>query len=92
MNKEILNAACVQIDNFEEKLGQASFGAIMEQDNTTYEMAKSIITVFSNCNSQKEFEAANNMLIAISGYGFETLIEQIKEQDKQGYIWERDDL
>lgn len=88
MNKEILNSAYVEINNFRNKLGETFFDAVMEDDNTTYEMAKSIIATFSNCNSKKEFEAANSMLIAVCGYSFETLIGRIKERDEQGYAWE----
>lgn len=88
MNRETLNSAYAEIDNFRNKLGETFFDAVMEEDNFTYEMAKGIISTFSSCNSKKEFEAANNMLIAICGYSFETLVERIKERDKQDYSWE----
>ena len=88
MDRETLNSAYVEIDNFRNKLGETFFDAVMEEDNFTYEMAKGIISTFSSCNSKKEFEAANNMLIAICGYSFETLVERIKERDKQDYSWE----
>lgn len=89
MNKEILNSAYVEIDNFRDKLGEVFFDAIMEDDNFTYEMAKGIISVFSSqCNTKKEFEIADAMLIAVCGYSFETLVKRIKERDEQGYTWE----
>lgn len=81
MNKEILSSAYTDVDNFIDKLGETFFDAVMEDDNTTYEMAKSIIVTFNKCNSKKEFEVANNMLIAVCGYSFETLVERIKEQE-----------
>ena len=88
MNKETLNAAYADISNFRDKLGETFFDAVMEDDNFTCEMARGIISTFSNCNSKKEFEVANNMLVAICGYSFETLVERIKERDEQNYIWE----
>lgn len=89
MNKETLNSAYVDIINFRDKLGETFFDAVMEDDNTTYEMAKGIISVFSSqCNTKKEFEVANSMLIAVCGYSFETLVARIKERDEQGYTWE----
>lgn len=88
MNRETLNSAYAEIDNFRDKLGETFFDAVMEEDNSTYEMAKGIISTISSCNSKKEFEAANNMLIAVCGYSFETLVGRIKERDEQGYSWE----
>lgn len=89
MNKETLNSAYAEINNFRDKLGETFFNAVMEDDNTTYEMAKGIISVFSSqCNTKKEFEVANSMLIAVCGYSFETLVDKIKERDEQGYTWE----
>lgn len=88
MNKEVLNSAYAEIDNFRDKLGEVFFDAVMEEDNSTYEMSKSIIATFSNCNSKKEFEAANSMLMAVCGYSFETLVQRIKERDRKGFCWE----
>lgn len=89
MNKEILNKAYAEIENFRDKLGENFYDAIQEDDNSTYEMAKGIISVFSGqCNTKNEFEIADAMLIAICGYSFETLVERIKKLDAEGYVWE----
>ena len=89
MNKEILNKAYSEIENFRDKFGETFYDAVQEEDNTTYEMSKGIISVFSSqCNTKKEFEIANAMLIAICGYSFETLVEKINERDKNNYLWE----
>lgn len=88
MNKEILNKAFEEIEDFADKLGENCYDAILEDDNTTYDIAKGIITVFSNfCNTEKEFEIADLMLIAVCGYGFETLVKRIKELYEEGYVW-----
>lgn len=89
MNKEILNKAYAEIENFRDKLGENFYDAIQEDDNSTYEMAKGIISIFSSqCNTKNEFEIADAMLIAICGYSFETLVERIKKLDAEGYVWE----
>lgn len=89
MTKEILNAADVEIESFRNKLGETFYDAIQEDDNTTCEMAKGIISVFSSkCNTKKEFEIANAMLMFICGYSFEDLVERIKERDANGYEWQ----
>lgn len=86
MNKEILNKAYAEISNFRAKFGENFYDAIQEDDNSTYEMAKGIISVFSSqCNTKKDFEIADAMLMAICGYNFETLVERVKELDEEGY-------
>ena len=89
MNKEILSTAYTEIENFRDKFGEKVYDAIQEDGNSTYEMAKGIISVFSSqCNTKKDFEIADTMLMAICGYRFESLIERIKELDGEGYQWE----
>ena len=87
MNKDLLDKAYIEIENFSDKLGETFYGAVQEEDNTTYEMAKGIIGVFSSCETQKDFDIANAMLIAICGRSFETLVEIIKERDNSRYCW-----
>lgn len=77
-----------EIQNFADKLGETFFDAIMEDDNTSYEMAKGIINAFNSCSDEKEFQAANNMLIGCCGYSIESLIDRIKERDSRNFPWE----
>lgn len=89
MNKDILNKAYAEINNFQDKFGENLYDAIQEDDNSTYEMAREIISVFSSqCNTKRDFEVADAMLMAICGYSFKTLVERIKELDEEGYQWE----
>lgn len=88
VNKKILDNAYTEIDSFRDKLGETFFDAVMEEDNSTYEMSKSIISTFDSCKDDMEFKVADNMLIAICGYSLETLINRIKERDKQKHKWE----
>lgn len=77
-----------EITDFTDKFGEVFFDAIMEEDNSTYEMAKSIIAVLDSCETERDIEMADRMLIACCGYSFETLVNRIKEQDSNGYQWE----
>lgn len=88
MNKEAINTAYAEIGNFRDKLGETFFDAVMEDDNTTYEMTRGIIGTFGNCQTDREFEIADQMLSGICGYNFESLVERIKERDASGYAWE----
>ena len=87
MNRCKLNEAFEEIHNFKDKLGENFFDAIMEDDNSTYEMAHGIISAFNNCETEREFEIANDMLTGCCGYGFEMLVDRIKEQDKENHQW-----
>lgn len=88
MNKETLDAAYAEIENFKEKLGENFLDAIMEYDNSTYDMAKGIISVYRECKTERDFQIANDMLEAVCGYSFGTLIERIQELDENGHQWE----
>ena len=83
--REKLDKAYVEVENFSYKLGEVIWDAILEEDNTNVEIAKSVLSVFDNCNSIEEIKIADRMLIAICGYSIKTLIEEIEEREKNGY-------
>ena len=88
MTKEILDST-YEIDNFRDKLGEVFLDAFMEDDNSLYEISKSIIKAFEkHYESPEELGAANDMLIAICGYSFEELIKRVEKRDLEGYEWE----
>lgn len=76
-----------EIQDFKDKLGEMVLDAVMEDDNSCYEMAKGIFGTFENCQTDREFEIAEQMLIAICGYSLESLVEKIQERDREGYVW-----
>lgn len=88
MSTEVLNNAYVEIDKFRTKLGEIFMDAVTEDDNTSYKMAKGILSTFADCTTEQEFKAANHMLTAVCGYSFECLVSKIKERDSKGYVWE----
>lgn len=88
MYKDDLSAAYEEIEDFRDKLGETFFDVFQEEDNTTYEMAKGIIRVFSEtCSTENEFNVADAMLTAVCGYTLSSLLEKIRERDKNGYPW-----
>lgn len=88
VNKEVINKATAEIENFRDKLGEIVLDAIMEDDNSSLDMARGILRTFATCNTQREFEIANDMLTGICGYSFETLVERIRELDREHHCWE----
>ena len=64
--------------NIRERFGSAIYEATTEYDNLPYEMGKHALNVLSSCKTQEEFDAAEKMLIAVSGYGLDTLLERVK--------------
>lgn len=88
MNKELMNKVTAEIENFRGKLGEVVLDVIMEDSNSSLDMAKGILRTFTTCNTQREFEIANDMLTGICGYSFETLIERIRELDRdENHCW-----
>ena len=85
---EIIYKSIIDIPQFEDKLAENIFSAINKRDNNRKMVAKDVISVFLNCNTQSKFDVANNMLMSICGYDFRTLVEQIIESDNDdSYEW-----
>lgn len=89
MNKETFKQAYDEIYNFREKLGEVVYDAINEEDNYPRDMAKYIIDTFHSCQTEREFNIADEMLTAICGWNFETLVERIRQRDADpDFYWE----
>lgn len=74
-----------KINDFHFKFGVVLLDTFMEEDNIMPDVSKAVIRVLESCNSEKEFEIANNMMDAIFGYHFVTLAEKLMIQElKQG--------
>lgn len=77
------------IDDIRDKLGGTIYDCIEEDgSNFTCDMGRCILNTILNCDTQRELDIANNILMAISGYSLESILEKILERDKEGYIWE----
>lgn len=89
MNQEIFKKAYNEINNFTDKLGEVVYDAINEEDNSSYEMARYIIRTFKDCKTEREFDIADQIVTAICGWNFETLLERINERDTdEDFEWE----
>lgn len=73
-------------DDAIDKLADVTVDAIYEDDNNGYEMAKGILNTFADCETEKEFKIANDMLISICGYSIETLLSKMKEKEQSEEI------
>jgi len=87
VTEKMINDAYSNIENFRDKLGEVFYDEFMKDDNSTYEISKSIINTFGRCQTERDFEIADAMLIAVCGWSFETLLEKIKERDTNGFAW-----
>lgn len=70
-----------KINDFHFKFGVVLLDTFMEEDNIMPDVSKAVIRVLESCNSEKEFEIANNMMDAIFGYHFVTLAEKLMIQE-----------
>lgn len=85
--KKEFEDACLTIDNFQNKLGEFFYDMIQSDDNEIYDMGKDIIHVIKTCKTKEEFNAANEMLKAVCGYGLSSIIDEIIGRDAEGYDW-----
>ena len=79
-----------KIEDFSDKLGEEILDAVYEDDNFSSDMGKYVIREFLMCETDREVEVANNMLIAITGYSLETLLlrtvwKQAQENAREEY-------
>ena len=76
------------MDHAIEKLADVTIPAIYNNDNNRYgyEIAEDILNTFSDCETEKEFQIANDMLISICGYPIETLLSKMKEREQSEEI------
>ena len=74
------------MDDAVDKLADVTVDAIYEDDNSGYEMAKGILNTFADCETEKEYKIANDMLISICGYSIETLLSKMKEKEQSEEI------
>jgi len=86
MNKEELIKINEADENFSDKLGELVFDQVMSDDVT--EMGKHILKTLIQCQTEKEFEIANNMLVSVCGWGISSLVDMIKMRDANGHCWE----
>lgn len=77
------------MDHAIEKLADVTVPAIYEDNDNNrygYGIAEDILNTFSDCETEKEFKIANDMLISICGYSIETLLTKIKEKEQSEEI------
>lgn len=74
---------CNMNNYFYETLGNTFYEAFMEEDNTFYEIGKSMTHVFEMCETERDVEFADRMLIAVCGYGIETLMNRMVGEDDE---------
>ena len=88
MNRETLNTAYAEIDSFRDKLGEVLVDAVTE-DCPGLDIAKAVISTFYSCQTKSDYEIANDMLAAVCGGNFKTLVQMVKKRDAaDDFEWE----
>ena len=88
ISKELINTAYAEIKDFRDKFGEMFYDFFMKDSNNTLEISKGIIAVLSTCKTKAELEVANDMIAAICGYNFCSIVNEIKKRDAEDYAWE----
>lgn len=76
------------VEDIRKKLGETIYDCIQEDNNFTSDMGKYALGVIMECATQRELDIANNMLIAITGYSIESILETIEKRERESYFWE----
>lgn len=72
-----------KIEDFSDKFGEEILDAMYEDDNFSSDMGKYTLREFLMCETDREVEIANAMLIAITGWSLETLLTRTLLKDAQ---------
>lgn len=85
--RKIFEDAYNEINHFSEKIGEVVYDEVFDGNPTT-EIGKYVVLTFKECETERDFKIANDMLCAITGWNLDSIIERIKERDDGGYYWE----
>lgn len=70
-----------------DKLGQTIY-SFSEDVGTPYDMGKGFYNALMECQTQRELDIVEDLLIAVCGNNLTIVINKIKERDKSGYAWD----
>lgn len=88
MNKEKFKQVCDGIYNFTDKFGEMMYDKIDSSSNFSGIIGKYTIRAFSHCQTEREFQIADEVLTAICGWNFESLVELINKRDADpNFYW-----
>jgi len=61
-----------------DDLGDVIWEELNAYDNSSTDMGRYAILCLEHCETEAEFEAANNMMTALTGWSIESLIKKVK--------------
>lgn len=66
-----------------DSIGDVIVDALFDDCNNSAEIGRHVDLVFDDCKTEAEFNMANAMLIAITGWGIERLLDRLPEDDEE---------
>lgn len=76
------------MEHAEEKVSESLYHLMEEPDNfDVCDTGRDIVRAVMSCNTQEELDAADRMLIAVTNYGLELILDNISVIDRYG-VWE----
>lgn len=78
----------MRIDDYAKKFGEVLWDFIQDDDISSLGMAEGALNTLTECQSDREFVKAEEMLLSICGNNIATIHEEIKRRDEKGYSWE----
>ena len=80
--KETFDRMEGEMDDFRDRLGSVILDAINEDDNSTWEIGRSLTRELRYA-SVLQYDMADKVLIAVTGYSIESLLNKIKEEREE---------
>lgn len=65
---------CEDLFDYKDLCEKLAWGALNEEDNSVREIGKSVISCFANSTSKVDFDAKNQILIALTGYSLQEFL------------------
>lgn len=59
-------------------LGETVFKSIVNAEDGYYEIGRYLKDAIRHCTTDEQFEAANNIFLALTGYNIGTVMDQLK--------------
>lgn len=80
--KEMFDKMEGEIEDFRDRLGSVVLDAINEDDNSSWEIGRSLTRELRHA-SVLQYDMADKVLIAVTGYSIESLLNKVKEEREE---------
>lgn len=70
----------------EDKVAEVFYEKITEWDNDLDEIVKGIVDAVNKCETAHDFDLVNSVIVAVSGWNIDSLLEMVEDRIKEGEV------